>query len=64
VLSFVDLAGSEKLSSHEPLNDSEYSASRHESRVKERITEGKNINKSLFFLTQVIQMRAAQRKRA
>jgi hypothetical protein len=32
-----------------------------DSNVKSRINEGKNINKSLFFLTQVISMRAEGR---
>lgn len=58
VLNFVDLAGSEKLSSHEASSNIETSntksydkARNHEVRVRERINEGKNINKSLFFLT-------------
>lgn len=64
VLNFVDLAGSEKLSSHESSSYFEQGLTNDSSSVsrvkKDRIIEGKNINKSLFFLTQVIQLRAAQ----
>lgn len=62
VLNFVDLAGSEKLSSHDnEMYDAGIVVGEQgsTSKVRERINEGKNINKSLFFLTQVIQMRAA-----
>ncbi len=66
VLNFVDLAGSEKLSSHSSSNsdisllDIDTKSLKSDSRLKDRITEGKNINKSLFYLTQVIQLRASQ----
>ena len=61
VLNFVDLAGSEKLSSHE--NAALDTSSRKGGSRDMRIAEGKNINKSLFFLTQVIQLRAARQPR-
>jgi Kinesin motor domain len=61
ILNFVDLAGSEKLSSHftpkEDFNpNDQYHSNEGPQRidpkmVRERINEGKNINKSLFFLT-------------
>lgn len=62
MLNFVDLAGSEKLSSHyNGQEDSVYtdslskgtdrSLSKNDPKVKDRIKESKNINKSLFFLT-------------
>ena len=61
MLNFVDLAGSEKLSSHftpkEEFNPNEQYYSNEGSQkqdpkmVRDRINEGKNINKSLFFLT-------------
>lgn len=62
VLNFVDLAGSEKLSSHEGSAALDTSTRKSGSRDM-RIAEGKNINKSLFFLTQVIQLRAAKHRR-
>lgn len=40
-LNFVDLAGSERLSGHDRLEEAQ--------KTKERINEGKHINKSLFF---------------
>ena len=66
MLNFVDLAGSEKVSSHyENKNPDELytlkfgeQSPKIDSKVKTRINEGKNINKSLFFLTQVISLRA------
>ena len=63
MLNFVDLAGSEKLSSHftgkdeyNPnenyySNDGSVSQKNDQKMVRERIIEGKIINKSLFFLT-------------
>ena len=52
-LNFVDLAGSEKVSAHEGI---------HTKFGKERIKEGKHINKSLFFLTQVIKLKSEGRR--
>lgn len=49
-LNFVDLAGSERVSSHDKLDEGIKS--------KERIKEGQHINKSLFFLTQVIKLKS------
>ena len=56
MLNFVDLAGSEKLSSHYSAKDDDnYSSNDLRSLdpklIRDRINEGKNINKSLFFLT-------------
>lgn len=49
ICNFVDLAGSEKLSKYEDENN----------RVKsDRIKESKSINKSLFFLTQIINFKS------
>lgn len=67
VLNFIDLAGSEKVSNH---HNSKYdsnnvgmmSESVINSNIKERVNEGKHINKSLFFLTQVISMKAKGKK--
>ncbi|CAD8071082.1 unnamed protein product [Paramecium sonneborni] len=50
VLNFVDLAGSEKVSNH--FEDSEIQD------TNRRVKEGQYINKSLFFLTQVIYLKA------
>ena len=66
VLNFVDLAGSERVSSHyenkqpEELYVTDFweQNPRIDAKVRSRIKEGQNINKSLFFLTQVISMRA------
>ena len=61
VLNFIDLAGSEKVSNH---HNSKYerngqmSESMINSTIQDRVNEGKHINKSLFFLTQVISMKA------
>jgi hypothetical protein len=73
----VDLAGSEKASIHyqgnnnnpTSLNPDSISGSNapiapRTSSVKERINEGKHINKSLFFLSQVIAMKAEGKKYA
>mmetsp|Transcript_2436 Transcript_2436/g.2299 ORF Transcript_2436/g.2299 Transcript_2436/m.2299 type:complete len:170 (+) Transcript_2436:1074-1583(+) len=61
-LNFIDLAGSEKVSNHHtPRLDTKggmMSESMISSRIKDRVNEGKHINKSLFFLTQVISMKA------
>lgn len=63
ILNFIDLAGSEKASIHEnffrgtgglPSNNEQFAADQQHLRMK----EGQHINKSLFFLTQVIAMRA------
>ena len=64
VLNFVDLAGSEKVAAHFDRDPDELFVAefceqpRLDAGVRSRVREGKNINKSLFFLTQVIQMRA------
>ncbi|CAK58893.1 unnamed protein product (macronuclear) [Paramecium tetraurelia] len=50
VLNFVDLAGSEKVSNH--FEDAEIQD------TNRRVKEGQYINKSLFFLTQVIYLKA------
>lgn len=67
---FVDLAGSERISIHDhffqktreksvghhtssPSNSSNYSTM-----LKDRVNESKHINKSLFFLTQVISLKS------
>ena len=56
-LNFIDLAGSEKISAHQqPESQSQQDPSISHSR--ERIKEGLHINKSLFFLTQVIMLRS------
>jgi hypothetical protein len=62
ILNFIDLAGSEKVSNH---HNNKYdshgtmmSDAMISSNIKERVKEGKHINKSLFFLTQVISMKA------
>lgn len=52
-LNFVDLAGSEKVSTHETLDVKT---------GRKRIKEGKHINQSLFFLTQVIKLKSEGRK--
>ena len=61
-LNFIDLAGSEKVSNHHNSryenNTGNMSESLINSTIKDRVTEGKHINKSLFFLTQVISMKA------
>ena len=61
-LNFVDLAGSERMSAHiKPSGavDDEYQeAPLVKDVVNNRINEGKHINKSLFFLTQVISLKA------
>jgi len=69
LLNFVDLAGSEKVSNHHMLlddpnilNTSDYINSKEGimavNKVKERVKEGQHINKSLFFLTQVISLKS------
>ena len=67
VLNFVDLAGSETLEAHESrrANDIESSSKKNSneigrtvSQVKSRNKESKVTNRSLFFLTQVITMKA------
>jgi hypothetical protein len=47
---FVDLAGSEKVSNHDQIEEGK--------KLKMRVKEGKHINKSLFFLTQVIKLKS------
>ena len=59
VLNFVDLAGSEKLSAHDTnTNNDSNNNNKINKKKDERIKESKNINKSLFFLTQVIKMKS------
>ena len=48
LLNFIDLAGSENISIHDKKDDDSPSS------TKQRKAEGTNINKSLFYLTQVI----------
>ncbi|EAS02150.2 kinesin motor catalytic domain protein (macronuclear) [Tetrahymena thermophila SB210] len=69
-LNFVDLAGSEKISNHHSLADdftkdinvnnyqNEEQTTSAMKMVKERIKESQSINKSLFFLTQVISLQS------
>ena len=58
VLNFIDLAGSERADAH-LVNERKKSPQGIGTDAKKLMKEGKNINKSLFFLTQVIAMRAA-----
>ena len=60
VLNFIDLAGSERADSH-PGGDRKNSPSAggFGNDAKKLQKEGQHINKSLFFLTQVISMRAS-----
>jgi hypothetical protein len=51
---FVDLAGSEKVSNHDQVEEG--------NRLELRVKEGKSINKSLFFLTQVIKLKSEGKK--
>ena len=51
---FVDLAGSEKISNHDQIEEG--------NKLQMRVKEGKHINKSLFFLTQVIQLKSEGKK--
>lgn len=63
ICNFVDLAGSEKLSGM--LEDKKAAAKSHNKEVKsisERLQESKHINKSLFFLTQIIYMKSRMTK--
>ena len=64
---FVDLAGSEKISIHDSyyektreksLGHHASSPSNHSLSSKDRVNESKHINKSLFFLTQVISLKS------
>jgi len=60
VLNFVDLAGSEKASIHEASSNHSKSPNRQQSQVaNDRVREGQYINRSLFFLTQVINLKAS-----
>lgn len=56
LLNFVDLAGSEKVSHH--WNEETEQITNF--KAKDRVKEGQYINKSLFFLMQVISMRAKE----
>jgi len=73
LLNFVDLAGSEKVSNHQvvledgnvgTINTMEHGGIYGKdsilaaSKLKDRIKEGQHINKSLFFLTQVISLKS------
>ncbi|KRX00715.1 P-loop containing nucleoside triphosphate hydrolase [Pseudocohnilembus persalinus] len=62
VLNFVDLAGSEKIVNHNfsKTRNNSGSIGNHlmQTQLKERQNESKNINKSLFFLTQVISLKS------
>lgn len=63
ICNFVDLAGSEKLSGM--LEDKRSAAKGHSKEVKsisDRLQESKHINKSLFFLTQIIYMKSRMTK--
>ncbi|EGR30278.1 kinesin motor domain protein, partial [Ichthyophthirius multifiliis] len=59
-LNFIDLAGSEKLSNHQNIEEFLLNSAQKnqnlspQDTIKDRIKEGQYINKSLFFLTQVI----------
>jgi Kinesin motor domain len=60
-LNFVDLAGSERISVHgDKIKDLEDENEKEhlQQNAKARAKEGKSINKSLFFLTQVISLKA------
>ena len=61
-LNFVDLAGSERIGSHMNWIDDEGGEPDLKNKTKgvqdNRIKEGRSINKSLFFLTQVISLKA------
>lgn len=59
VLNFVDLAGSEKASIHETLSNHSKSPHRQSQVAHDRVREGQYINRSLFFLTQVINLKAS-----
>ncbi|CAD8123780.1 unnamed protein product [Paramecium sonneborni] len=62
ILNFVDLAGSEKINIHDSmLKKRGTSAGGSGTQYKDRQNESKHINKSLFFLTQVISLRAQGR---
>lgn len=54
-LNFVDLAGSEKIGIHYQKNSGSgnifnFNQTLQQNQIKDRISESKNINKSLFFL--------------
>lgn len=69
-INFVDLAGSEKISNHyvnikddeEIIENNIGKENGWNSKVKDRIKEGQFINKSLFFLTQVISLKSENKK--
>jgi len=62
ILNFVDLAGSEKINIHDSMLRKRGTSAGSGAQYKERQNESKHINKSLFFLTQVISLRAQGRK--
>ena len=61
-LNFVDLAGSERIGTHLKNNEEDYYDDDIKEKTKNmqdsRVKEGRSINKSLFFLTQVISLKA------
>ena len=59
VLTFVDLAGSEKASIHETERSSSPFGQKFDGNAGDRVREGQHINRSLFFLTQVINLKAS-----
>lgn len=73
VLNFVDLAGSEKLDIHDGLRLKKRETSQQlgnystmstaiSNTLKDRTKESQHINKSLFFLTQVISLKATGKR--
>eukprot|EP00347_Sterkiella_histriomuscorum_P010849 403374689 len=65
VLNFVDLAGSEKVSNHthqDSANGQNSCSQTRKDTSQMRVREGQHINKSLFFLTQVIALKAEGKK--
>lgn len=53
-MNFIDLAGSENMNVHDSNPESTAPPGVVAIQKRERINEGQNINKSLFYLTQVI----------
>ena len=63
ICNFVDLAGSEKLSGMlEDKKSNARSKGKDTKSISERLQESKHINKSLFFLTQIIYMKSRNTK--
>ncbi|CAD8120246.1 unnamed protein product [Paramecium sonneborni] len=63
ILNFVDLAGSEKINIHDSMLKKRGTSAGGSggTQFKDRQNESKHINKSLFFLTQVISLRAQEK---